>query len=134
MFKTNINGHTYDKTYEKNTKPSETIPDQSMSVKELMQRHAQGLPLGGERVPIYNGETDLPDMYRMDLAEREELINGAKDELDQLTQKSKTQEKLKTEQKQAALFNQADQGDKVDAKSTPKKLPAEGAHGVPPEA
>jgi len=62
--------------------PDMTVPDQSMSVKQLMDRYARGLPLEGERVPIYNGEEDdLPDLAHMDLADREEYINNAKEEI-----------------------------------------------------
>lgn len=54
------------------THPSKTIPDQSMSVREIMDRYARGLPLDGEKVPVYHGEDELiPDYDNMDLAERQ---------------------------------------------------------------
>lgn len=70
-FKTQYNA-TPDKG-EKNTLPSETVPDQSMTVREIMERYARGLPLGGEKFPVYHGENTPPDLKRMDLTDIEEM-------------------------------------------------------------
>lgn len=40
-----------------NTAPSRTIPDQSMTVREIINRSNKGLPITGVKVPMYN-ETD----------------------------------------------------------------------------
>ena len=69
-----INFHQYDyKNHigEVNEEPSETIPDQSMSISELIHRFASGLPMDGERVPFYENEDDeyfgmAPNIERMD--------------------------------------------------------------------
>lgn len=64
-----------EKKGEVNNLPSLTVPGQAYSVEELFRRHAAGLPLGGERVPVYSEnpeDDDLPDFKRMDLAEIEE--------------------------------------------------------------
>jgi len=53
--------------------PSLTVPDQSMSIKEILDRYARGLPMEG-KVPIYEGEDgDGIDPRRLDLSERAEL-------------------------------------------------------------
>lgn len=40
------------------TKPSQTVPDQTMSVPEILSRYARGLPITMGKVPIYDGEDD----------------------------------------------------------------------------
>lgn len=73
------------KRYETPKGFSETIPNQAMSAKELMDRFAAGLPLGGSRVPVYLGEEDPfdgVDISKMDLADRQSLVDKAAEELD----------------------------------------------------
>lgn len=68
--------------YEKNTMPSQTIPDQSLSVKQILERYTSGRPIGNVYTPIYDGEDfDMPDPRTLDLAERQELAQEYKDEL-----------------------------------------------------
>ena len=40
---------------------SKTIPNQSMTARELIIRFASGLPLDGAKVPIYEGDEETPD-------------------------------------------------------------------------
>lgn len=58
---------------QKFTQPSMTIPDQTMSIPELIRRYAQGLPLGAPRVPVYDGEDDPMqgiNFKKLDLSEQ----------------------------------------------------------------
>lgn len=84
---------------EVNNEPSMTIPDDSMSIKEILDRYARGLPLGGERVPVYNGEEYIPDLETLDLVDRAELMemnsnrikelqNSQKDETTTISEKT----------------------------------------------
>lgn len=50
---------------------SKTIPNQSMTARELIIRFASGLPLDGAKVPIYEGDEEMPDIDKMDNIERE---------------------------------------------------------------
>lgn len=78
--------------------PSQTIPDQALSVREILQRYANGLSLGGSNEPIYEGEDgDGIDPRRLDLAERQELEIAARQELAEIEErlKSKKVEKSK---------------------------------------
>jgi DNA-binding transcriptional MerR regulator len=82
-----------------NDEPSLTIPDQSMSVRELITRYSSGLPLGGVKEQIYEGEDgDGIDPRRLDLAERQELEIAARQELAEIEErlKSKKVEKSKS--------------------------------------
>lgn len=84
------------------TLPSMTIPDQTMSIPEIMERYVKGLPLSAGRVPVYEGEDDdLPDMSRMNKIDRIETVRQLEDELSdlkiRLSQKPKKVEKTEPE-------------------------------------
>lgn len=74
---------------EVNNQPSETVPDQAMSIKEIMTRYAKGLPLGGAKTPTWDEEDDLPDLRTLDLEERAELKLLYEAELAEIAQKRK---------------------------------------------
>lgn len=86
------------------SEPSQTIPDQTMSIRELVKRYASGLPLGGSNNPIYEGEDgDGIDPRRLDLAERQELEIAARQELAEIEERLKsttitTEQKLSSEE------------------------------------
>lgn len=78
---------------------SQTVPDQAMSVREILSRFAQGLPISGASVPMYDdpdGENDdaegMPDLSRMDLSEIEELKRQTQDRINLLSKKLKDEE------------------------------------------
>lgn len=76
------------------TQPSMTVPDQSMSMKEILARYATGAPIKGEaREPIYLGEDgEGIDLKKLDLADREEVLNTARAELKGLAEKLTNQD------------------------------------------
>lgn len=77
-----------------NNEPSQTIPDEAMTIKEIMNRFTRGLPLGGSNEPVYDGDEDfVPDFSRMDLAERQEWTEAHKEELEALKLKQRTAKK-----------------------------------------
>jgi hypothetical protein len=85
---------------EQNNEPSATIPDQSMSIRELLQRYASGLPLAGGKEPIYEGEDgDGIDPRRLDLAERQELEIAARQELAEIEERLKSSKAEKSKLK-----------------------------------
>lgn len=81
---------------EVNNDPSMTVPDQTMTMTEIMNRYAKGLPLAGQKLPQYEdieeGDDYLPDPRRMDLAERQELKEAAEKELENMKLKKKIRE------------------------------------------
>lgn len=84
-FKNAYNNLDHGDGYEINTLPTLTVPDQSMTINELLKRFSSGLSYDGQKVPIYNGdEFDMPDMAHLDLAEREEVLIKAKAEIESL--------------------------------------------------
>jgi len=68
-----------------NTQPSMTIPDQTMTIQEILTRYAKGLPIGGSKTPYYDGVEDpldgLPDPRTLDISERKELEAEIRQEL-----------------------------------------------------
>lgn len=80
--------------YESNNLPSLTIPDQSMSVTDLIKRFQQGLTLTDAKVPLYYGdETEYPDLRRMDIAEKYEYLERTKLTVKELNEKFKAQQR-----------------------------------------
>lgn len=73
--------------------PSLTVPDQTMSLREILSRHSRGLPISGVKVnPEYHGDTeDLVDFRTMDLAEKEDFIKAKADELKSIKDKLETE-------------------------------------------
>jgi hypothetical protein len=95
-----FNAHEFNDN-EINNEPSQTVPDQTMSVRELVRRYASGLPLGGTKEPIYEGEDgDGIDLRTLDLAERQEMEIAARKELAEIEQRLKSS---KTEKVKAKL-------------------------------
>lgn len=76
---------------ETTNKPSMTIPDQTMSIPELMRRYANGQTLGGSKVPVYDGDEDIlngVNWQSLDLSEKaaymKEFANELKDHKKQI--------------------------------------------------
>ena len=95
LCKTQYNRELHPCNYEVNNEPSMTIPDQTMSIKTLLERYAKGLPLDGVKTPIWQeGEDfdDLPDPRRMDLSERQEFAEQVRQELAELSNAKSTKQ------------------------------------------
>ena len=61
---------------EYNGKPSETVPDQTLTIKEILDKYAKGIPISNAKVPVYDeDENDVtPDLAHMDLVDRENYM------------------------------------------------------------
>lgn len=54
--------------------PSVTIPDHSLSIQEILERHVKGQPIP-QLFPVYYGEEDyLPNVAGLDLTEKQDLL------------------------------------------------------------
>lgn len=76
-FKTQYTNHP--KHLEKNHGPHMTVPDQTMTIQEMLVKHAQGLSFSGQKVPIYEDNDPLGgvDPRTMDLTELADLRDQA---------------------------------------------------------
>ena len=81
LIRTHYNSRFYPKHGEINLEPSMTIPDEAMTIAEIVRRYASGLPLTGGKVPMYEEEGDMPDLSKLDLAERQIIIEEAQEEI-----------------------------------------------------
>ncbi len=108
--KNSLNYQQFDKDHEVNTLPSLTIPDQNMSIREIIERHTRGLPINAF-TPVYEGEDyDLPDPKTLDLTERQELAEKIKQEVESI----KSREWKKTQDVENTVENL-----KTDVEKTP---------------
>lgn len=58
---------------ERNDMPSKTVPNQSMSIREIFQRFASGQPLSQNTDLVYTGDDPSPDLKRFDIEEIHEM-------------------------------------------------------------
>lgn len=110
--------------------PSLTIPDQTMTIRELIERHVRGLPLDEGKIPIYNGEEDdLPDLRTLDLSEIAQLKQSNQE---YIKEQEITYNKNESEKRKKAFDKLVeDQVQERLKKQYPEKpLPLEGAGGV----
>lgn len=98
-----LNAQDFEKNYEHSTKPSMTIPDQALTVKEILTRFARGIPVD-QHTTIYEDvespDDFLPDPRTMDLAERQQYAEMVQEELNHIrsqAQQSETVGSTKTE-------------------------------------
>lgn len=107
----------YDYTHTNNprerfNKPSLTIPDQSMTVSELVERNKRGLPLGGSRVPMYSQDPEndfVPDFKKLDLAEVQEMHLQAQQTIQENQEKLNQAEQAKKQYEVNKLKKQLEQ-------------------------
>jgi len=87
--KNSINANAFEKKYKIFTQPSITVPDQSMSIKTILDRYARGLPVGGRLDEYYDEEDTLPNPLTLDLAERQELSETYIQEINEIKSRKK---------------------------------------------
>lgn len=87
---------------EYNNLPSETRPDQNMTIQQIMKRFAMGLPISSGQEIYFDEEDDFPDTSKMDLADREQLIKELQAEQRQLKREAKLKYDQEQEEKKAA--------------------------------
>lgn len=79
--------------HQKFTQASQTIPDQSLTMRQLFDRYAKGLPLEAKD-PVYYGEDDeIPDFKKMDLTEIDEYKKNLSADIEEKLEKSKRRKK-----------------------------------------
>lgn len=78
VFRTQFNPNYSGSTGEINNEPSETHPDEALSVATLLKRHAKGIPLGVRMLDgQYYGELEIPRINDLtDLQRQKEELNA----------------------------------------------------------
>jgi len=78
---------TPSKNKEQNFEQSKTVPDQSLTVRQIMVRFANGTLNEIEREAFYN--EDLPDTRGLDISQRKAMAENAKSDYAQMVQSVK---------------------------------------------
>lgn len=123
----------FPRKYETTDKPSMTIPDQALTIVQILDRYARGLPLGGEKVPMYDseGDVDMHDFQLMDEPDRIQYMMDMRDELQELKTKIAHDKKLEAEEKaQSRTKSQRTTAQEINYEQTDAQ-PAEGASQHP---
>ena len=82
--KNSLNYDYIEQKGEVNNLPSMTIPDQTMSIRNIIDRYTRGLPVTGF-TPVYDGEDFfMPDPKTLDLVERQEMAEQIKQRVEGL--------------------------------------------------
>lgn len=82
--KNSLNYEYTEQQGEVNTLPSMTIPDQTLSIRSIVDRYTRGLPITGF-TPVYEGEDNyIPDPKTLDLVDRHEMAEQIKAEVESL--------------------------------------------------
>lgn len=101
-FKTHYNAKDFPDPGERSIQPSLTIPDQSMSIQEMIDRHRRGLPIRGYADAEYTDQADIlegRDLRQMDLEEIKQLSKKLRKNYEDARDKWYKEE---TERRQAA--------------------------------
>lgn len=120
-FKTQYNHKPSKEDLEHNFGPSLTVPDQSLSVSELLRRHRAGLPIDGKKMTFYDDEgnqetMEFPDVRKMDISEIQEMIEKNREYIKEL------QESVETAN---LLIREKEQYEKLKAKYKEQEIPFE---------
>lgn len=77
--KNSLNAKLFPYTGKKILSPSMTIPDQSMSIRTILDRYSRGLPVTGRTDEYYDEEDTMPDYRTLDLTEIDDLKQNVKE-------------------------------------------------------
>nr|QJB18819.1 MAG: hypothetical protein [Microvirus sp.] len=74
-----------------NDQPSMTIVGEAYTIRELLEKHVNGIDVNIGRTPVYNSQTDWDDIdlekyANMDLTEKDELLTNVKQSVSNKTQ------------------------------------------------
>lgn len=108
------------------TEPSLTIPGQSMTVNEMMERHTRGLPVDGTKIPMWDDEENpygFINPLTLDISERYDLLEQArenvariKEELNDKAAKRKAADKKAYDNYRRAQAEKKKIDDKIEEK------------------
>lgn len=81
--------------------PSLTVPDQTYTMRQILDRSRRGLPVSGGRVPLYDEDDDLPDIRTMDLCDIQEY----KDKLEDIRRREREWQDKSNKKKEKDSFD-----------------------------
>lgn len=120
------------RTYKRGARKSKTVPDQSMSISEIVRKFVRGIPVDvvqRQGVFVDQNEHDLEKLSRMDFAEKSELASEMREHTEQVVtdieerkQRAKKvkEQKAKESEQSSAGIGSLDNTMPVDTKVTTK--------------
>lgn len=112
-FKTPYNAKRFEARGERNDGTSQTVPDQALTVAELVHRFTHGQSLGGSKAAIFDDDLDFdfpPDWEKFDLSEKVKYMREKQAELDELQRKyAAEQNKLIQDEKEKEIERRVDE-------------------------
>ena len=102
-----------------NNQPSMTVPDQTLTLRQILDRYARGLPLGGtNESPIFDEEetNEGIDIRTLDLSEVHELTQQRVNELNALKSEYDKKRRTSSERAEAIAKQQAEEIEQLKAK------------------
>lgn len=104
------NATYFQKRYEYNNQESATIPDQTMSMRELYERQKRGLTLANGKVPVYespeDGEIVPANWDKLDLSEKEQYMREKAQEIVEIEKKYKAERNKQEEEKRKTYYRE----------------------------
>ncbi|UDN67600.1 hypothetical protein [robinz microvirus RP_65] len=100
IIRTPYNAHTLPRYREVNKLPSNTIPDQSRSITEIIDRYNRGMEIPGQpQNAHYTDEEnpEIPDFRTLDLVEQQQLLEQARQDVKDAETKLRDQVKQRKE-------------------------------------
>lgn len=96
-----LNVHTRPKWYSENTKPSMTVPDQTMNMREILNRFARGQNPSVVMDLQYMDQDDIEgssgiNINKLDLSEKMEILNNANNYINNKNYENTFQDSLQT--------------------------------------
>lgn len=117
---------------EHNYLPSLTVPDMTMTVSEILQKHAIGQPIMGQAgEPLYYDDEELPDPKKMDITELHEYMEDNKriiaqaEEENRRMQEEQKRRNIEEAYERRKASESADPGQAAEKKSKTLKTPPE---------
>lgn len=94
-----LNKHERTAKGETFTQPSQTIPDQTMSMRTILDRYAKGLPIAGSKEAIWSEDESEHGINpkTLDLVDFQEMKMKNKAKIEELENQVKEQRKAKKE-------------------------------------
>lgn len=135
-FKNHHNATAFAKRYETPSGESQTVPNQSLTIQEIYKRYASGRPLMGNINPVYDDDGTgkitldfddyMPDLSRMDLADRQSIMEQAKAELDEVKKRLNATASARKQQSDKREKELLDRIKKLEEGKVPAPAPSAG--------
>lgn len=83
------------------TQPSMTIPDQALTIRQILDRYAKGLPLGGHDInaAFYDEESEGINPHTLDLVDIEQISEETMEKVNKLRKQSKNKQEKQSDEK-----------------------------------